>query len=407
MSSGSVGVSRWRPEIDGLRAIAVIPVVLFHAMPDRVPNGYLGVDVFFVISGYLITRLIVAEVQDGRFSYRGFIVRRMRRILPALGLVCLVTTLGACLFLSPSSLQSFGASLAATSVFVSNLYFWQLVDYFGPAAEQLPLLHAWSLSVEEQFYLLYPLCLVWLLHRLPARAVLVMALMLVASALVWAAMAESMPVARFYLLPTRAWELLAGALIALGSGSANPDVQRSGWVAAVALVLLTALLMSPVDLGSLLAPVSVVALSACIIGFSGSSGLAGRCLSIRPLVAVGLVSYSLYLWHQPVLVFARQRNLDPSIPIVLAAIVPLLLALSWLSWRFVERPVRQRDRFTDRQVVAVCLGGSMALAGVGGALVASGGMPQRFGPEAQKLFALSAYPYGDSMRMGDCFLHQQ
>jgi len=205
---------RYRPEIDGLRALAVIPVLLFHAGLGT-PGGFMGVDIFFVISGYLITSLIVRDLQLGVFSMRNFWERRIRRILPAATVVVLATLIAGAFILLPETFENLGQSALAQSLMVSNFYFWQQDGYFAAPSDYEPLLHTWSLAVEEQFYLVLPLLLVFLNRRTPTRITLVLTLIFLTS-LIWSFFGPYLyPMATFYLLPARAWELLLGSLIAI------------------------------------------------------------------------------------------------------------------------------------------------------------------------------------------------
>ncbi len=232
----SEGTFAHRPEVDGLRAVAVLPVIWHHAGLPGLPGGFLGVDVFFVISGYLITGILLSDLSADRFSLGRFYERRARRILPALIAMLLLSLPFAVWLLLPGQLVDFGESVLSVTVFLSNVHFWQSTNYFAEAASLQPLLHTWSLAVEEQFYLLYPLVLglVWRF----ARSALVPALVVMATASfavsVWAS--HAMPVANFYLLPTRAWELLAGALCVFaarkagGGESSLRSLLRWGWL---------------------------------------------------------------------------------------------------------------------------------------------------------------------------------
>jgi peptidoglycan/LPS O-acetylase OafA/YrhL len=205
------------PFIDGLRAVAILAVVAYHAFPRALPGGFAGVDVFFVVSGFLITRFIYHEINERHFSFPSFLVRRARRLLPA-AVVCLTLTLAIGYFvLPPAGFQDLGRSLVATVLMYANFFFYRLAGYFSPQASELPLLHTWSLAVEEQFYLLFPLLLLLLLPRRNGRQTLVLSLLALLSFALSAAGVSAMPSATFYLVPTRAWELLLGALLAAGA----------------------------------------------------------------------------------------------------------------------------------------------------------------------------------------------
>jgi peptidoglycan/LPS O-acetylase OafA/YrhL len=341
----------YRPEVDGLRAVAVLAVLGFHAGFAPLRGGFAGVDVFFVISGYLITRILAREFDTGTFSFARFYERRARRLLPALGVVLLSCSAMAWHWLPPVDLVRFTRSLLATLAFVPNLLAWREVGYFGEAAELEPLLHTWSLGVEEQYYLLYPAALL-LLWRAPARHRILAIAAATGSSFALAQWASTThPIASFYLLPTRGWELGVGALIALAPTrcSRRPHVDAAASLAAATgllLILLTCMLhdvwMPYPDVHALM-PVLGAAL---FIRYASPHNLAGRVLSSAPFVGIGLISYSAYLWHHPLLVFARQRALDLGQPPPGAAINALLLGLALLlayaTYRWIERPCRDR-----------------------------------------------------------------
>ena len=284
----------YRPDIDGLRAVAVLAVVLNHAGFGLLPGGFLGVDVFFVISGFLITGIIEREFSSGSFSLVGFYERRVRRILPALGVVIVAVTPAAWTILTPAQLKQFGQSVASVAVFSSNLLFWQQSGYFDVAAELKPLLHTWSLAVEEQFYLFFPLLLVVLL-RLGKRARGVALSSLIIGSLVFAQVgANAQWTSNFYLLPSRAWELLLGAALALlgvhaGPASARRAREAVSFLALVALVGSLVLLTENDPLPGVLSLVPVGA-TVALLWSSGPETLAYRVLTLKPLVTVGLMS---------------------------------------------------------------------------------------------------------------------
>jgi peptidoglycan/LPS O-acetylase OafA/YrhL len=340
----------YRPDIDGLRAVAVLAVVLFHADAAVLPGGYVGVDVFFVVSGFLIARLIETECAAGVFSFAGFYERRIRRLIPALAVVFAISTGLALALLSPSQLEHFAGSLLAANFFGANIFFWRTSDYFAVAAEWQPLLHTWSLSVEEQFYLVFPLALV-ALRRFGRRAVVaaLCAVACVSLALaIWGAAHK--PAATFYLLPTRTWELLLGALFALAP---LPRARSRGGREILALTGLALIAAAAAGVpGPAAAPLAAIVLAAAgtaLLVHAGGCGShsARRLLAAPPLVLIGLASYSLYLWHWPLLVFARHATATRELPPALtAAVVLLAILLALVSWRYVERPFRVRRHAT-------------------------------------------------------------
>ena len=357
----------YRPEIDGLRALAVLPVIVFHAGLG-LPGGYVGVDVFFVISGYLITSIIVSELERDTFSIAGFYERRARRILPALFLVIVCTVPFAWLWMLPDQFRSFSNSLTAVALFVSNVLFWAESGYFAPAAELKPLLHTWSLAVEEQFYVLFPLFLLaaFRLGR-DLVAVLVLAILIASLALAEYGVDRS-PSATFYLAPARAWELMLGALAALRGDVVRGVADRvaDGLAAAGILAIVLAVLL--LDEGSHVPGVDGLLPTGgtlLVILFARPGALTTRALSVPPLVGIGLVSYSAYLWHQPLFAFARLRLGPDATPLLFAALSGLSLLLAWGSWRFVEGPFRNRRRFTRVLVLRAAAVATVSLAALG------------------------------------------
>jgi len=364
----------YRPEIDGLRAVAVVCVLLFHAGFSAFAGGFVGVDVFFVISGYLITGVILVERAQGRFSFVGFYERRVRRILPALFFVMLAAILAAWLWLLPSDMKAFAHSVAAVALFLSNVLFWRQSGYFDTAAELKPLLHTWSLAVEEQYYLLFPLFIV-LLWRFGRRWLgLALAVLLLASLALAAWGVAHKPELSFYLLPTRGWELLIGALIAVvqADGRGSPSLPAP-WAGAAGLLglglILYAVLVfdATTPFPGLHALVPTVG-SALVILFARPENRLGRLLGSRPAVGLGLISYSLYLWHQPLFAFARHRVFGEPGPPLALALLAASVALAWASWRWVEMPFRRRGAIGRRQVfglAAVASAGFVAFGAAG------------------------------------------
>jgi peptidoglycan/LPS O-acetylase OafA/YrhL len=352
---------RYRPEIDGLRAVAVIPVILFHANPGLLPGGYVGVDVFFVISGYLICSILLEDLAAGRFSLLRFYERRVRRIAPALLLVCLACLPFAALWMLPSELSRFGRSLLNALLMVSNFELWDDVGYFAPKSELKPLLHTWTLSVEEQFYLVFPLMLFFLRRCSDRTGFLVIGAVALASfALTWP-MARLDPIGNFYLPFTRFFELALGALLAIHGVDriALPARLRAG----LAMTGLVAIIGSCFLFSSIPHYPGPLTLVPClgallVIAFGSDDSLAGRLLRLRPVVGIGLISYSLYLWHQPVFAFARLRSLEDLSPAAYSLLIALIFGLSICSYLLVERPFRNVRRFGRRSLFV--LSGSLA-----------------------------------------------
>lgn len=370
----------YRREIDGLRAVAVLPVILFHAGFSWFSGGFIGVDVFFVISGYLITSILIHDLEKGTFSIARFYERRARRILPALFFVMLCCIPLAWVWMLPAQFRDFSQSLVAITFFASNVLFWIKAGYFSPISEEKPLLHTWSLAVEEQFYLFFPLLLlvVWRFGRSPVfyTILVISGISLTLTEWGW----RYQPSANFYLLPFRAWELGVGALCAMWL-HARPQASSS-LLSTLGLGLITYSALAydeSVPFPSLYAMVPVAG-TALIILFGTSSTLAGRWLSMKFPVGVGLISFSAYLWHQPLLAFARIRSLEPPSWEIMALLCVASLGLAYLTWRFVENPFRHGSVViakTRTRVFALSLIGSVMFfsSGIYGHM--SGGVPQR------------------------------
>jgi peptidoglycan/LPS O-acetylase OafA/YrhL len=361
---------RYRAEIDGLRALAVIPVILFHAGFALFGGGYVGVDVFFVISGYLITTLVLGETRAGAFRLVRFYERRARRILPALFLTMAACVPFAWLWLLPGDFDDFAKSLAGVALFASNVLFWRQSGYFDTAAELKPLLHTWSLAVEEQFYVVFPLLLLVLSRLGKRRLAAGLAAVALGSLALAQAGAVSQPAAAFFLLPARAWELALGALVAVWLDG-RPGLQAPRAAAELAGVAGLLLILYGVFAYGKSTPFpGVYALAptlgaALVILFARPHTLAGRLLASKPFVGVGLISYSAYLWHQPLFAFARHRSLGAPGAGVYAALIAAAFLLALASWRFVERPFRQPGRVSRRGVFAFAALGTAAFLALG------------------------------------------
>ena len=306
-------MTKYRPEIDGLRALSVLSIIFFHAKLSLFKGGYVGVDVFFVISGYLITSIILDDIKNNRFSILFFYERRVRRILPALVLVMLLCVPAAWLILLPHQIKDFGQSLVATSLFSGNILFWLESGYFEPSSELKPLLHTWSLSVEEQFYLLFPLSLL-LLKGLKSNVAFTFFLIIGVISFLWGNyLYLNDPYGNFYLLPTRAWQLIAGVLC--GFLVHNSTVKHNSLLPMIGLVLVVLsffYLDKETIFPSIASTIPVVG-AALVILFSSNTSIVTKVLSYRLLVGVGLISYSAYLVHHPIFSFARSYlNSEPS-----------------------------------------------------------------------------------------------
>jgi peptidoglycan/LPS O-acetylase OafA/YrhL len=412
-------VLKYRPDIDGLRAVAVLSVLAFHLSPWRVPGGFVGVDVFFVISGYLISTIVFSEIATDRFSVLAFYERRVRRIFPALFAMLIVVSPVISFFLLPNELIDYAKSVIAASTSSSNFYFWQHSGYFDWPTSK-PLLHTWSLAVEEQFYILFPIFLLitrqffakWLKH-----AVLIL---LFASLAASVATLHYNATTAFYMPYTRTWELLVGTVISLGffPRLRMAAVRNGAVLLGIAMIGYAVLRFSAQTPFPGFAALLPCVGSALIIG-AGESGstLVGKALSWRPMVFIGLISYSLYLWHWPVIVLndlGLSANFSDVVPhrwafVLLlqksskALIVLVSFVLAILSWRFVERPFRGHSRRIERQpLFALSAAVMVTLLLSSGAVIYASGFPGRFPRPAVQVASFRPAP--DSMigRLGDC-----
>ena len=376
---------QYRREIDGLRALAVMPVLLFHAGFQSFGGGYIGVDIFFVISGYLITTIILAELQTGTFSIIKFYERRARRILPALFLVMFACLPFAWLWMSPTGLQDFSKSLVAVSLFLSNILFWKEAGYFATTNELKPLLHTWSLAVEEQYYVLFPLFLMlaWrFINRRWMIGILCVGALASLAVSQWALTRYTS--ASFYLLPTRGWELLIGALAAfylLPRG--NEPVTNLPLYQAASLLGLLMIIYSVFAFdkftsfpGLSALPPTIGAL--LIVLFATPATFVGKLLGTKLLVGIGLISYSTYLWHQPLFSFARYASLQEPSKLTYIGLVIASLILAFLTWKFVETPFRNKQKISRKQIFWFGLMGSLFFIAVGLFGVYNKGFEKRF-----------------------------
>lgn len=400
---------RYRPEIDGLRAIAVVPVLLFHAGFTAFKGGFVGVDVFFVISGYLITSIIYSDIKSNSFSIVQFYERRVRRILPALFLVSLICIPIALLLMLPDEFKAFSKSLAAVQIFSSNILFWQESGYFESGAELKPLLHTWSIAVEEQFYLFFPLFLL-LFRKLKTRGLtgLLLGVTLLSLGLAEYTSGHDSS-ANFYLLPSRAWELSIGAILAISlplHKEANPSFSAWASLLGLAMIIYSVFTMNKnVPFPSILTliPVSGAAL---IIAYGKPTNFTGKILCWKPICGLGLISYSTYLWHQPLFAFARLREgvLSPEKYFIL---IFISVTLAYFSWRFVELPFRNRKNFNRKKIFsgAAILSVAMITFGIAGYFHSDDLII--LNDEHSRILSYLHYDRSEPYREGSCFLREE
>jgi peptidoglycan/LPS O-acetylase OafA/YrhL len=371
----------YRPDIDGLRAFAVLSVVLYHAFPKSVRGGYVGVDVFFVISGFLISSILFAEITRHRFSFTAFYGRRIRRIFPALA-ICLAAVLAfGFICLLPSELAQLGKHMFFGAGFLSNIALWSESGYFDMAAYQKPLLHLWSLGIEEQFYILWP-ALLWIAFRIKARMGLLLTLLFLISFAINIGLSITNIADDFYLPVSRFWELLAGAGLAWW-GHIVLAANARNWVslAGLAALLASVALFTPeLNFPGWVALLPVAGATAVIL--AGPEAAVNRIVfSNRAAVFVGLISYPLYIWHWPLISYAYIIRLGkPPTPLMAAGLVAASFLLAWATYRLIEYPVRfGAHRHRRTQIVAACVA---ALGAAGLVVWTKGGFPERFPRQA-------------------------
>jgi len=399
----------YRPDIDGLRALAILSVLGFHLSPTRVPGGFVGVDVFFVISGYLISTIILSQVAASRFSIIDFYERRIRRIFPALFGMLIALSVAMSFVLLPTEFVSYAKSLFAATFSASNFYFWRHSSYFD-SPTSYPLLHTWSLAVEEQFYIAFPLFLIAVrricANRLRQGVLLLLIILFLVSTLVVHYSATT----AFYMPYTRSWELLIGTALTL---KPLPDSQGNTTrnilsILGLLLIVLAVFCYNPQTLFPGLAAAIPCVGSALIIASGHSRAtFIGRILSWRPLVFIGLISYSLYLWHWPVIVLNNlgvTLNLDSVLPSrwgflalsqtiskTIQILASFLLAI--LSWRFIERPFRSRPQHIARAPLFALSAVTMLFIFIcSGLVVYENGFPNRFPPRAVEVASFLTPP---------------
>lgn len=390
----------YRADIDGLRAVAVLSVIGFHASRSLVPGGFVGVDIFFVISGFLISSLILNGLKNKSFSYLEFYGRRIRRLFPALIVVLLATLILGWFALSPFEYRSLGRNIVAGAAFVANIQTYSEVGYFDVPAATKPLVHLWSLGVEEQFYFIFPaiLFLAWRYRAMTST----FAVLGIASFVLNIALVGSFPSFTFYLPVTRFWEFAAGGLLAfLGSsdrandapsffGLSTPPLRNVFAATGVLLLLAGFSFTSDRSFPGWWGLLPVLG-SFLLIGAGPQAWINRKVLATRWLVFIGLISYPLYLWHWPLIVIGRTVMSGYDNEYVRATtIVAVVLAfvLSWFTYQFIERPVRaRRTPFITRRIVTACSSSMAVVVLLGFAIVQSDGLPSRYPKEVQALMA--------------------
>lgn len=383
----------YRFEIDGLRAVSIAFVILYHAGFEWVSGGYIGVDIFFVISGYLISSILSADLQSGQYSMLAFYERRARRILPALFLMLAISLLLAYAMLNPADLRDFAKSLLGSVLFLANITAYMQSGYFDAASDIKPLMHLWSLAIEEQYYVLFPLLLAFLWRK--GSLALFGVIVLLCGMSMWTAEMKlnKDPSIAFFYLHSRAWELGVGALLALivqfhGDRLSAISSTLRQWLAVSGLCLIFyAVLMFDKStrfpgLSALLPTLG----AGLVLVFATQETWVGRVLSVRPVVSLGLMSYSAYLWHQPIFAFARYRSPNHLETPALLGLIVLTLTVAYLSWRYVEAPFRNKGQISRRTIAWLSFGGIALFSAVALIVNAKDGFPERYPKELASAF---------------------
>ena len=398
---------RQDPGIQGLRAVAVSLVLLFHVLPYIFSGGYIGVDVFFVISGFVITRLILRDHSNNHFRFTDFYARRLLRLAPPLLLTCLVSLLVAWFVLLPDEFSTLAVTSVSALLYLSNWYFANEAGYFSEQLETNPLLHTWSLGVEEQFYLLFPLLLIWLLRR---RQHLVVALVVLTAVLYALAYSWTLldPDSAFFASPLRFFQFTAGACMVFVCGKyrQHPLLADGLGVVSIAALLLAMLMMNKTTgFPGIAALVPTLATMALLWVVTQPETWVSRLLSVRPAVWLGNISYSVYLWHWPLIIFCKLAYTAAfSLPVIITLLAGSVL-LGFVSWRFVEQPCRRMAPMFRNRALMVVLLSTLGLLAMSGWIAGQQGLPSRFDPTQ---VALAGYMKKQNSHygQGQCFITQ-
>ena len=392
----------YRPDIDGLRSIAVLPVIFFHAGLSIFSGGFVGVDIFFVISGYLITTIILSELQNDKFSIINFYDRRARRILPALFAVMLFCLVTGYFTMMPDEFKNLGQSLIATTAFSNNILLALTSGYWDLASEFKPLLHTWSLGVEEQYYIIIPMLLLFAWKFFKSK-ILWMFIFIFFSSLIFAIWFVSIsPNIAFYILPTRAWEIALGSIVAVILSKNIINKNNLSICNLLSLIGLILILISIFTFNNkVLSPsyyLLIPTIGTClIIIFSNENTLTYKLLSLRPIVFIGLLSYSLYLWHQPIFSFLRIYSIEePSTNTFLISIVFIFL-ISYLSLKYIETPFRNKKAVSQKAIFTFAVVGSLFFLAVGLFLNKNYGVPSRVFDPSIKIEDLDKRIYNEKI----------
>lgn len=398
----------YRGDIDGLRGIAVLSVLAYHIMPRALPGGFVGVDVFFVISGYLITSIIWSQCKAGTFSFATFYAKRIRRLFPALFAVIFACSTFQYFIGFPQEIYDFGVSSIAAIFYFSNHYFLSKSGYFDDAVESNPLLHTWSLGVEEQFYILFPALLVFLFYKARDKGVLVLSILLVLSLFLSEILLVSKASSSFYLVVSRFWEFLIGGILSLKSKEnaiRRPHMEIIGWIGLGMLVFSFLNYSEHVSFPGLNALVPALGTFLLLYVGQHKDQLITRCLSLSPIRNIGKLSYSLYLWHWPIIVFYKlEFSPDPS-SIERIVLILVCMGVAYLSWRFIEQPFLKLQIKDNRKLIYISGGvASIFLLFISIYFVYTEGIKERFSDKQLAYIEYLNYDADPYLRTDQCFL---
>ena len=377
----------YRKEIDGLRALAVVSVIFYHAGFKFFSGGYIGVDIFFVISGYLITTILLEDIENQQFSFSNFYKRRAKRILPVLYLVVIITSTASIFILYPAELISFAKSVISIPFFSSNFFFWSERGYFNSDSLLKPLIHTWSLAVEEQFYIFFPIFLFFLRNKISLFYILLVLSFFISLGLSYYLTLLHFETA-FYLIFARAYEIILGSFAAILLKKNKFVIQKSIYADFFSAAGLSFIIFSIINFDSKTLFPYVNSLfptfgSFLFIIFSQHSFLIKKIFSTKGLVFLGLISYSLYLWHQPIFALAKKLNKFNDNTLLL---ISLSLALSYFSYRYIEKPFKKKN-FSNKKILFFSVSGSLILILIGIIIITKDGLSNRYPQEDRKILS--------------------
>ncbi len=394
---------KYRREINGIRALAVVSVILFHAGFTAFSGGFFGVDIFFVISGYLITKLIAEELENGTFSLLNFYERRVRRIIPALLFVMLCTLPFAWFWMIPQDLEDFSRSLISIPFFLSNFLFYSTSDYFSTSSEFKPLIHTWSLAVEEQYYILFPLFLMFIWKLGKKWSIFLLSIIAIASFIIAKNNSLTKPLFAFYMLQSRAFEILIGSITALlfkykkelfnkkfslKIEKYKLKIEQSLSFAGLAMMIYAILFFDKNTQNVTFFSLIPVIGTALVLAFATNNNFVGKLLGYKIFVGIGLISYSAYLWHQPLLALARLKTIDNNLSQIFLIFLCLIsFLLAFFSWKYIENPFRNKSKITRKILFISTLSISLILILIGLTIFKNNGFKNRLNSEQQKIIS--------------------